>query len=218
MKCPKCGFDNPDNMKFCGQCGNKLELICPKCGSVNPPGFRFCGECGAKLSGDLVAEIKVPKLEDMHTQLQSLIPNALAEKYLSAEQQTTRENRPITALFADISGFTPLSTNRSSEEMFQLVQDCFKMLVSIVAKYEGSISGFRGDGLLALFGAPILHENDAERAILSAIDMCNAIRDYNLKVSIGINTAMMTVGEIQTQLHTEYTAYSSGAGDEAASS
>ena len=88
-----------------------------------------------------------------------------------------------------------------------MVQDCFKQLVSIVAKYEGSISGFRGDGLLALFGAPILHENDAERAILSAIDMREVIAEHGLKVSIGINTAMMTVGEIQTQLHNEYTAY-----------
>lgn len=79
--------------------------------------------------------------------------------------------------------------------------------MGVVARYEGSISGFRGDGLLALFGAPILHENDAERAILTAIDMQNAIQERGLDVSIGINTAMMTVGEIQTQLHSEYTAY-----------
>jgi class 3 adenylate cyclase/tetratricopeptide (TPR) repeat protein len=110
-------------------------------------------------------------------------------------------------LFADISGFTILSQKQSSEAMFQLVQDCFKELVSIVADYEGRISGFRGDGLLALFGAPILHENDAERAILVAMDMRNIMHERGLEVSIGINTAMMTVGEIQTQLHSEYTAY-----------
>jgi len=136
-----------------------------------------------------------------------MIPDELAQKYMTAEQQATGENRPITALFADISGFTPLSATKSSEAMFQLVQDCFKQLVGIVARYEGSISGFRGDGLLALFGAPILHENDAERAILAGIEMRDIMHSRGLEVSIGINTAMMTVGEIQTQLHKEYTAY-----------
>jgi class 3 adenylate cyclase/tetratricopeptide (TPR) repeat protein/regulation of enolase protein 1 (concanavalin A-like superfamily) len=194
------------------ECGAKLDNICPKCGAKLPSEAKFCMECGTNLVGsgfkpDPATVVAVPKLEDMHTQLQSLIPDALAQKYLTAEQQATGENRPITALFADISGFTPLSATKSSETIFQMVQDCFKQLVSVVAKYEGSISGFRGDGLLALFGAPILHENDAERAILSAIDMRNAMQDHQLQVSIGINTAMMTVGEIQTQLHSEYTAY-----------
>ncbi|HGJ65741.1 TPA: zinc-ribbon domain-containing protein, partial [bacterium] len=205
MQCPKCNQDNPKEAMFCMKCGTKLGRKCPKCDAEYPEEAMFCMKCGAKLKETPKATI--PKLEDMHTQLQSLIPEALAQKYLSAEQMATGENRPVTALFADISGFTPLSADKSSETIFQMVQDCFKKLVSIVAKYEGSISGFRGDGLLALFGAPILHENDAERAILSAIDMREAIGDYDLKVSIGINTAMMTVGEIQTQLHNEYTAY-----------
>jgi class 3 adenylate cyclase/tetratricopeptide (TPR) repeat protein len=165
----------------------------------------FCDNCGIKF--DNADQVAIPKLEDMHAQLQSMIPDELAQKYMTAEQQATGENRPITALFADISGFTPLSATKSSEAMFQLVQDCFKQLVGIVARYEGSISGFRGDGLLALFGAPILHENDAERAILAGIEMRDMMHNKGLEVSIGINTAMMTVGEIQTQLHKEYTAY-----------
>ena len=212
MKCQKCQHENPDGAKFCMECGDKLDNICPKCGAKLPSEAKFCMECGTNLVGsgfklDPATVVAVPKLEDMHTQLQSLIPDALAQKYLTAEQQATVENRPITALFADISGFTPLSQSKSSEAIFSMVQDCFKQLVSIVAKYEGSISGFRGDGLLALFGAPILPENDAERAILSAIDMRNAMQDHQLQISIGINTAIMTVGEIQTQLHSEYTAY-----------
>ncbi len=209
MKCPGCQFDNPGGMQFCGRCGARLTNICPECEYANPPEFQFCGKCGAKLGEAIstTAEATVPKLEDMHTQLQSLIPDELAQKYMTAEQQATGENRPITALFADISGFTPLSNTQSSETMFQLVQECFRELVGIVARYEGSISGFRGDGLLALFGAPILHENDAERAILAALGMHTTMADKQLQVSIGINTAMMTVGEIQTQLHREYTAY-----------
>jgi class 3 adenylate cyclase/tetratricopeptide (TPR) repeat protein/regulation of enolase protein 1 (concanavalin A-like superfamily) len=192
------------------ECGTRLPIICPNCGTALPSNAKFCIECGTQIQPAQSARptpSTFPRLEDMHAQLQSLIPKALAQKYLAAEQQATGENRPITALFADISGFTALSATRSSEAMFQLVQDCFRRLVSIVAEYEGSISGFRGDGLLALFGAPILHENDAERAIFAAMDMRRAMQERGLEVSIGINTALMTVGEIQTQLHREYTAY-----------
>jgi len=211
-QCPKCQRENPAEAKFCMECGAKLENVCPKCGTKLPQEAKFCMECGAKVSEVEAKEVRspsdtVPKLEDMHAQLQSLIPDVLAQKYLDAEQQATGENRLITALFADISGFTALSAAQSSEAIFQLVQDCFKQLVSVVASYEGSISGFRGDGLLALFGAPILHENDAERATLAAIDMRNTMQNQQLEVSIGVNTALMTVGEIQTQLHSEYTAY-----------
>jgi class 3 adenylate cyclase len=214
MKCSKCGHEATAGDIFCSRCGTKLETVCPKCGNKCREGDLFCSKCGTKLdvgathaSPEQAVEEAIPKLEDMHAQLQSLIPDALAQKYLTAEQEAAGENRLITALFADISGFTSLSASQSSEAMFQLVQDCFKQLVSIVANYEGSISGFRGDGLLALFGAPILHENDAERAILAALDMRSNMQDRQLEVSIGINTAMMTVGEIQTQLHREYTAY-----------
>jgi len=209
MQCPKCNHENPSEAVFCRECGTKLPSICPSCGNAVSPQDKFCMKCGAKLDEAKPAPIDAaaPTLEDVHAQSKSWIPDELARKYMTAEQQATGENRPITALFADISGFTPLSAAQSSEAMFQLVQNCFRELVGIVARYEGSISGFRGDGLLALFGAPILHENDAERAILAAMDMRNAMQERQLQVSIGINTAMMTVGEIQTQLHREYTAY-----------
>ena len=207
MKCPKCQHENEQGDKFCRECGERLPSVCPQCGNLVKPGDRFCAKCGTRLAESVSAEATVPRLEDMHSQLQSLIPEELAQKYATAEPQAAGENRPVTALFADISGFTPLSSTQSSETMLQLVQECFRELVGIVARYEGIISGFRGDGLLALFGAPILHENDAERAIRAAMDMRNIMHDRQLEVTIGINTAPMTVGEIQTQLHREYTAY-----------
>ncbi len=228
MKCSKCNFENPTEAKFCMECGTKLENVCPKCGTKVPDEAKFCMECGAKVSVERVAsslevertvsslkedskevpKAAPPKLEDMHTRLQSVIPQSLVEKYSVAMEADSRENRPVTTLFADISGFTPLSTTLSSEAVFQLVEECFNDLVNIIAGYEGKISGFRGDGLLALFGAPILHENDAERAILAALDMRNAMAQKQLQVSVGINTATMTVGEIKTSLHSEYTAHS----------
>jgi len=212
MKCSKCNFENPQEAKFCMECGEKLENVCAKCGAELPAEAKFCMECGAKV-GDAVATSTEetpppPKLEDMHARLQSVIPQSLVEKYSVAMEADSRENRPVTTLFADISGFTPLSATLSSEAVFQLVEECFNELVNIVAGYEGKISGFRGDGLLALFGAPILHENDAERAILSALDMRTAMARKQLQVSVGVNTAMMTVGEIKTSLHSEYTAHS----------
>ncbi len=209
MKCPRCQHENPSEAIFCMKCAAKLERKCPECGATNPPDAVFCMKCATRLAeaASTPSEGTIPKLEDMHSQLQSLIPEELAQKYATAEPQAAGENRPITALFADISGFTPLSSKQSSETMRQLVQDCFRQLVGIVARYEGIISGFRGDGLLALFGAPILHENDAERAVRAAMDMRNAMHERQLEVTIGINTAPMTVGEIQTQLHREYTAY-----------
>jgi hypothetical protein len=117
MQCPKCKHENKADRKFCSKCGTPLENICPKCGFKNDPDDEFCGKCGIKLTETTTpVPVSIPKLEDMHSQLQSLIPDILAQKYLSAEQQITAgENRPITALFADISGFTPLSATKSSE-------------------------------------------------------------------------------------------------------
>ncbi len=181
-----------------------------KVGTELPPEAKFCMACGTQVADGVSvsdAPAIIPKLEALHGQLQSLIPEALVQKYLAAEQNAIGENRLITALFVDISGFTSLSATRSSETMFQLMQVFFKQLVNVVTRYEGRISGFRGDGLLALFGTPILHENDPERAILAAIDMRNTIQSQGLEVTVGINTAWMTVGEIQTELHKEYTAY-----------
>jgi class 3 adenylate cyclase len=142
------------------KCGSRLEAKCPRCGAEYSAEASFCIKCGANLA-DATSGVSVPRLEDMKAQLDSLIPDALTQKYRSAELQYKGENRLLTALFADISGFTSLSGTKTSEYMFQLVQSCFKRLVGIVANYEGIISGFRGDGILALFGAPILHENDA---------------------------------------------------------
>ena len=163
-----------------------------------------------QFTGDNPQEDDITMVVLKATESRVAAPDELSKEYIIAEEQSTGENRLITALFANIHGFTTLSDTQSPEVIFQLMQDYFRELVGIVASYEGSISGFRGDGLLALFGAPVLHENDAERAILAAMDMLVSMREQGLGVSIGINTAMVTVGEIQTQLHSEYTAYGTG--------
>lgn len=209
MKCPKCQHENRDGAKFCEECGEKLQSVCPKCGAELRPYAKFCDECGEKIGSTptTTQETHIPKLEDLHTQLKSL--STEAQSIFSSDELASAENRPITALFADISGFTALSATQSSENIFQMVQNCFRELGGIIKTYDGIISGYRGDGFLALFGVP-LHENDAERAILTGMEIREIMRKQNLEVSIGINTAMMTVGEIQSQLHSEYTAYGTG--------
>ena len=121
MKCPKCQFENTGDMQFCGRCGSKLADICPKCEFVNPPGFQFCGKCGANLTQKAPPSVTVPKLEDMHTQLKRFIPQSLADRMYLAEREMEGENRLVTALFADISGFTPMSQGLTPEATVEKV-------------------------------------------------------------------------------------------------
>ena len=167
MRCPECQFDNPDDMQFCGKCGSKLANICPRCDFVNPSEFQFCGKCGAKLAE--TAPITPPKLEDMQKQLQDRIPKSLADKLFAGAKEMQGEYRLVTALFADVVGSSRMAREMPLEQYVQTMNDCFRMMVDAISiTYEGSINRFIGDCVLAFFGAPITHENDAGRAILAA--------------------------------------------------
>ena len=213
MQCPKCQFENREGRKFCGQCGAKLGWKCPECGFDNEADEKFCGGCGKALEEPSQPQAMTPvtsvvpaKLEELHSQLQRFIPTALSQR-MQAEAPIEGENRLVTAMFADISGFTPAAEAMSPEAVADLVNQCFKDIVDIICLgYEGSINRFLGDCVLAFFGAPITHENDPERAILAALDMHEALRKLNRNLSIGINTGMMYVGQIGTELYQEYTA------------
>jgi len=117
------------------------------------------------------------------------------------------ENRLVTALFADISGFTPMSQKLTTEAVVEKVDQCFQVITDVVYRYEGGINRFIGDCVLAFFGAPLAHENEPERAILAALDMREAISQLGLDISIGINTGMTYFGPIGTQHHLEISAY-----------
>jgi class 3 adenylate cyclase/regulation of enolase protein 1 (concanavalin A-like superfamily)/energy-coupling factor transporter ATP-binding protein EcfA2 len=207
MKCPKCNYENRNGVKFCENCGEKMPSICPECGAEVGPNARFCGECGAKLSEPSTgkAEISIPKLESMQDKI--YIPEPLRRKMNLAEQEIQGENRLVTALFADISGFTPLSNQHSTEKVVNIVNDCFKLIVDTVFRYEGDPNRFVGDNVLAFFGAPIAHENDPERAIMAALEIRDKVKELSLDVSIGINTGMMYFGTIGTSEHHEVSAY-----------
>src|SRR5262249_8771580 len=157
MRCPQCGHDNPDGVKFCGACGTRIEGLCPGCGTSNPPTNKFCHECGQARPPPPIPAARFPSP-------QSYPPPHLAEKILTSRTALAGERKQVTVLFADVSGFTSLSERLDPEEVHQLMNRAFELMLSEVHRYEGTINQFLGDGVMALFGAPIAHEDHAHRA------------------------------------------------------
>jgi ribosomal protein L40E len=120
MKCPKCQFDNPEAMKFCGECGAKLEIICPKCNSSNPPQFKFCGECGQNLT----PHKKAAPID--YSQPESYTPKFLADKILTTRSSIEGERKLVTVLFADVANYTSMSEKLDPEEVHQIMDGCLK--------------------------------------------------------------------------------------------
>ncbi len=204
MKCPKCGTQNREGRKFCSQCGSKLGWKCPKCGFDNEADEQFCGECGTKFGSESPGK-NIPRLEDMQDRL--YIPEPLRKRMDEASLGMEGENRLVTALFADISGFTTISQQLSPEATVEKINRCFQVITDAIYRYEGSVNRFIGDCVLAFFGAPLTHENDPERSILAALDMQKAVSELGMSISIGINTGMTYFGPIGTQKHQEFSAY-----------
>ena len=163
MKCPKCQVDNRETRKFCKHCGAKLVLVCEECGYENLPGEKFCGECGRDLS-----EAGVTTQID-YSQPQSYTPKFLADKILTTRSSIEGERKLVTVLFADVANYTSISEKLDPEEIHQIMDGCFKILMDEIHRYEGTINQFTGDGVMALFGAPVAHEDHAQRACYAAL-------------------------------------------------
>ena len=165
--------------------------------------------CGGKVTQpDARAPGAVPpRLEDMQERL--YIPEPLRQRMDAAAREMVGENRLVTALFADISGFTALSQRLATEAVVNKVNECFRLVTDAVYRYEGSINRFIGDCVLAFFGAPLAHENDPERAVRAALEMREAVSALGLSISVGVNTGMTYFGPIGTERHLEVSAYGS---------
>ena len=210
MKCPKCQTDNREGAKFCGKCRTKLSLICPQCDSENPPENAFCDQCGF----DLKAPKESPPID--FEEPQSYTPKYLADKILNTRNAIEGERKLVTVLFADVANYTAMAEKLDPEEVHQIMDGCFKILMDEIHKYEGTINQFTGDGVMALFGAPVAHEDHAQRACHAALSIQKAIGDYNEKVNkdcgadfqmrIGINSGQVIVGSIGDDLRMDYTA------------
>jgi class 3 adenylate cyclase/tetratricopeptide (TPR) repeat protein len=158
MPCPVCGTENEVGRKFCGECGASLALACVHCGTSNPPTVKFCGECGTPLvSGS--------------TSPSSAVARAVAE----APSAPVAERRLVSVLFADLVGFTTLSEARDSEEVRDLLSRYFETSRQIIGRYGGNIEKFIGDAVMAVWGAPVATENDAELAVRAGLDLAAAV-------------------------------------------
>jgi class 3 adenylate cyclase len=214
MKCPKCGFENREGAKFCSECATKFELACPQCGTINPSGSKFCDECGHALGetprtspGPVTFNKAEPK---------SYTPKHLAEKILTTRNAMEGERKLVTVLFADVAGFTAMSEKLDPEEVHQIMEGCLRLLMDEIHKYEGTINQFTGDGVMALFGAPLAHEDHAQRACYAALSIQKDLAEYSQKVQkdygqefrmrIGLNSGPVVVGSIGDDLHMDYTA------------
>ena len=172
MKCPKCHIENPDDAMFCNGCGQNLELACPECGKVNPPASSFCNGCGH----DLSRPEEAPSID--YNQPQSYTPKFLADKILTTRSSIEGERKLVTVLFSDVANYTSFSEKLDPEEVHQIMNGCFKILMDEIHKYEGTINQFTGDGIMALFGAPVAHEDHAQRACYAALSIQKVICPY----------------------------------------
>src|SRR5436189_5951216 len=146
---------------------------CASCGGDNPEGMRFCGHCGAPAEA---ATATAPQTTDDVTEaLRSFVAGPVADRLVESGGQLPEERRLITALFADVSGFTSLADRLDPEDLLEVIDPVISALSSIVGRYEGYVEKFAGDALLALFGAPVAHEDDAARALRTAQEM---LREY----------------------------------------
>src|SRR5210317_439204 len=210
MICPKCQFENREGAKFCGECGHKFEITCPECGTKNRAGNKFCDECGHNLK----------KIEEGlpvdYSEPQSYTPKFLADKILTTRSSIEGERKLVTVLFADVANYTSISEKLDPEEVHQMMDGCFKILMDEIHKYEGTINQFTGDGVMALFGAPVAHEDHAQRSCYAALSIQKLISEYGEKTTndlgidfqmrIGINSGPVVVGAIGDDLRMDYTA------------
>jgi class 3 adenylate cyclase/tetratricopeptide (TPR) repeat protein len=181
MTCPNCGTENEPDRGFCHECGTRLAASCPSCGASVIPGHKFCGECGATLTG------AVP-------QTAQATPRA---------GTPTAERRLVSVLFADLVGFTTLSETRDAEEVRELLSSYFEMCRTLIARYGGTVEKFIGDAVMAVWGAPVATEDDAERAVRAALDLTKAVTEMgaeagapDLRARAGVLTgeAAVTIG------------------------
>jgi len=217
MKCPECQAENPEGAKFCMACGARLVLVCAACRTELPPGAKFCLACGTRLDpspGELEQE---PDEKGIDKAIQRLIPEAYAERLLATRGQVQPQRRIVTVLFSDVKGYTEMAEALDPEDVMEIMDGAFDVLIEPIYRYEGTLARLMGDAVLAFFGAPIAHEDDPERACRAGLEIVEGTQAYaerlerewgikGFNVRVGINTGLVVVGEVGSDLRVEYTA------------
>jgi class 3 adenylate cyclase len=216
MRCASCGHENPSGLEFCGSCGAALARPCPSCGFENPPEFKFCGKCGAKLV-DVAPKARARAAATLPERApRDYTPKHLAEKILQSKSALEGERKQVTVLFADIKGSMDLQEQVDPEEWHGIMNRFFEILSDGVHRFEGTVNQYTGDGIMALFGAPIAHEDHAQRACWAALALRETLgrnarevkREHGLTLStrVGIHSGEVVVGKIGDDLRMDYTA------------
>ena len=214
MRCSACSTENPAEDRFCGQCGAPLLAECPACGRPVRDGARFCGGCGHRLAP---AETPpAPAARPLPDAKHPYTPKHLADKILTSRSALEGERRVVTVLFADCAGFTSIAEKLDPEDVHRIMEGCFERIAAEIHRLEGTINQYRGDGVMALFGAPVAHEDGPRRAAHAALGIQRSLTHYadeverrygvRLRMRIGLNTGTVVVGRIGDDLRMDYTA------------
>src|SRR5438034_4751280 len=209
MECPRCQHANADGARFCGECGVSLlrEVPCASCGHGNPAGHKSCNGCGGPLG---------ESARSADPDRRFYTPKHLAEKILGSRSALEGERKQVTVLFADVKGSMDLAEQLDAEDWHRIMDRFFQILAEGVHRFEGTVNQYTGDGIMALFGAPIAHEDHAQRACWAALHLQDALRGYarevkreqglTVAVRMGLNSGEVVVGKIGDDLRMDYTA------------
>ncbi len=209
MKCPRCQYENPPGSNFCLGCGTRLGATCGACGNDLPAGARFCNKCGTPVSGESAGQARFASPE-------SYTPKHLVEKILTSRTALEGERKQVTVLFADLKGSMELLADRDPEEARKILDPVLERMMEAVHRFEGTVNQVMGDGIMALFGAPLAHEDHAVRACYAALRMQDIVKRYAeevhravgvpIHIRVGLNSGEVVVRSIGSDLRLDYTA------------
>ena len=208
MKCPRCE-ETPSDADFCPECGAKLALVCSGCGTANAPTHKSCKKCGQGLASG------ASRVQAGAGAPSSYTPKHLAEKILTSKAALEGERKQVTVLFADLKGSMELLADRDPEEARKILDPMLERMMEAVHRYEGTVNQVMGDGIMALFGAPLAHEDHAVRACYAALRMQEKVTRYAevrrlavgyVQIRIGLNSGEVVVRAIGGDLQMDYTA------------
>src|SRR5438876_593019 len=209
MQCPQCQHENPPRAKFCEECAAPLARTCANCGTPISPGAKFCPECAHPVAVGTGTQPHFAS-PDAYT------PRHIAEKILTSKAALEGERKQVTVLFADLKGSMELLADRDPEEARRLLDPVLQRMMEAVHHYEGTVNQVMGDGIMALFGAPVAHEDHAVRACYAALSMQQSLKGYAeearrvygvpVQIRVGLNSGEVVVRSIGSDLHMDYTA------------
>ncbi len=211
MQCPHCKVENRGDRRFCGSCGGPLTRACPACAFSNEPESKFCGGCGALLNAG-----PAPPASPAFATPQDYTPPYLAQRILSDRATLEGERKQVTIFFADLKGSMELLADRDPEEARRILDPVLERMISAVHHYEGTVNQVMGDGIMALFGAPVAHEDHAVRAGYAALRMQRTIGEFardhavnhgvKIQIRVGLNSGEVVVRGIGNDLNMDYSA------------